>query len=437
MSMTSESDESTMPKNCIDSLAVEDDGGGGDVGPNGPLKKGPWTSAEDAILVAYVTKHGEGNWNAVHKRTGLARCGKSCRLRWANHLRPDLKKVPISQEEEDLIVKLHAKMGNKWARMAAELPGRTDNEIKNFWNTRIKRKERAGLPIYPPEICTEASNGNQQSDNLSAFPSADAHYPDFIPVNNFEIPPIEFKNFELHQKLYPQALLDTPASCLLDIPSSGLLPQVLPPSYPIKLLPPTVHPPKRLRGSQSSFPSLNAGIANVIPFGSQYPDDVSVQNTQSLIYSSSYDNPNSASNSYDHMGRHAVLNGNPSSSEPAWPTKMELPSLQTQVGYWGSPSSPLPSLESPTQNNLSSNLSPRSSGLLDAVLYGSHTVKNSTNSFLQQNWNAVDIIDASSQDFYETKWEACEPISPFGRSSSSLFSEGTLMSGISFDEPNM
>jgi Myb-like DNA-binding domain len=83
------------------------------------LKKGPWTSAEDAILVEYVKNHGEGNWNAVQKNTGLARCGKSCRLRWANHLRPNLKKGAFSAEEEKLIIELHAKLGNKWARMAA------------------------------------------------------------------------------------------------------------------------------------------------------------------------------------------------------------------------------------------------------------------------------------------------------------------------------
>lgn len=85
------------------------------------LKKGPWTSAEDAILVEYVKKHGEGNWNAVQKHSGLARCGKSCRLRWANHLRPNLKKGAFTSEEERLIIELHAKMGNKWARMAAHV----------------------------------------------------------------------------------------------------------------------------------------------------------------------------------------------------------------------------------------------------------------------------------------------------------------------------
>lgn len=85
------------------------------------LKKGPWTSTEDDILVDYVKKHGEGNWNAVQKHTGLLRCGKSCRLRWANHLRPNLKKGAFTADEEMLIAELHAKMGNKWARMAAHV----------------------------------------------------------------------------------------------------------------------------------------------------------------------------------------------------------------------------------------------------------------------------------------------------------------------------
>ncbi|OMO83061.1 hypothetical protein CCACVL1_11585 [Corchorus capsularis] len=125
------------------------------------LKKGPWTAAEDSILMEYVKRHGEGNWNAVQKNSGLMRCGKSCRLRWANHLRPNLKKGSFSPEEETIIIDLHAKLGNKWARMAAQihvfdflhmqLPGRTDNEIKNYWNTRMKRRQRAGLPIYPQD----------------------------------------------------------------------------------------------------------------------------------------------------------------------------------------------------------------------------------------------------------------------------------------------
>ena len=91
-------------------------GGGGE-----ELKKGPWTPAEDAILVEHVRRHGEGNWNAVRRHSGLARCGKSCRLRWANHLRPNLKKGSFAPDEELLILRLHAQLGNKWARIAAQV----------------------------------------------------------------------------------------------------------------------------------------------------------------------------------------------------------------------------------------------------------------------------------------------------------------------------
>lgn len=112
-----------VPKDRIDSPSFDEgSSSGGSANGGAPvLKKGPWTSAEDAILIDYVKKHGEGNWNAVQKNSGLSRCGKSCRLRWANHLRPNLKKGAITQEEEDKIIQLHAMLGNKWAKMAARV----------------------------------------------------------------------------------------------------------------------------------------------------------------------------------------------------------------------------------------------------------------------------------------------------------------------------
>ncbi|XP_073005179.1 transcription factor MYB102-like [Typha latifolia] len=104
------------------------------------LKKGPWTQEEDEKLISYIRKHGQGNWRNLPKNAGLARCGKSCRLRWTNYLRPDIKRGMFSVEEETTIIQLHSNLGNKWSAIAAQLPGRTDNEIKNYWNTHIRKK---------------------------------------------------------------------------------------------------------------------------------------------------------------------------------------------------------------------------------------------------------------------------------------------------------
>ncbi|KAF3567195.1 hypothetical protein DY000_02014032 [Brassica cretica] len=104
------------------------------------LKKGPWTPEEDQKLIDYINKHGYGNWRTLPKNAGLERCGKSCRLRWTNYLRPDIKRGRFSFEEEEIIIQLHSIMGNKWSAIAARLPGRTDNEIKNYWNTHIRKR---------------------------------------------------------------------------------------------------------------------------------------------------------------------------------------------------------------------------------------------------------------------------------------------------------
>uniref|UniRef100_A0ACD5YBW3 Uncharacterized protein n=1 Tax=Avena sativa TaxID=4498 RepID=A0ACD5YBW3_AVESA len=106
------------------------------------LRRGPWTVDEDVLLANYIAAHGEGRWNALARRAGLRRTGKSCRLRWLNYLRPDLRRGGMTAEEQLLVLELHARWGNRWSKIAQHLPGRTDNEIKNYWRTRVQRHAR-------------------------------------------------------------------------------------------------------------------------------------------------------------------------------------------------------------------------------------------------------------------------------------------------------
>uniref|UniRef100_A0A0D6QSU8 Uncharacterized protein n=1 Tax=Araucaria cunninghamii TaxID=56994 RepID=A0A0D6QSU8_ARACU len=149
------------------------------------LNRGPWTPVEDDLLTEYIQKHGEGGWRTLPRKAGLLRCGKSCRLRWMNYLRPDVKRGQILPDEEDLILRLHRLLGNRWSLIAGRIPGRTDNEIKNYWNTHLSRKlisqgidPRTHKPLAESELDNHSPNeGNNKVDSENELnPSSDSQY---------------------------------------------------------------------------------------------------------------------------------------------------------------------------------------------------------------------------------------------------------------------
>ncbi|KDP40595.1 hypothetical protein JCGZ_24594 [Jatropha curcas] len=444
---TSESDDGVLSKDRADSPLAEEGSCGGSANGGIVLKKGPWTSAEDAILIEYVKKHGEGNWNAVQKHSGLSRCGKSCRLRWANHLRPNLKKGAFTQEEEQLIIELHAKMGNKWARMAAHLPGRTDNEIKNYWNTRIKRRQRAGLPLYPPEVSLQALQESQRGLNVGGISTGDKGHQDLMRTNSYEIPDVIFDSLKANQGISPYV------SELPDISASSILVKGLGSSQYGSFMSPSVHRQKRFRESTTLIPGYSGGVKTEFPLFDQFQDNSCDKVAQSFGLSFPFDpdptnkNPQSFC---DNQGGHTLANGDFSASKPnSGPLKMELPSLQypeNDLGSWGtSPPHLLETvdtfIQSPPTGAVES--SPRNSGLLDALLHEAKTLSSAKNHSSDKSSNSStvtpgELAESSALNICGAEWEDYgDPLSPLGHTATSLFSDCTPISasGSSLDEP--
>ncbi|XP_074588689.1 uncharacterized protein LOC141844548 [Curcuma longa] len=151
------------------------------------VKRGPWLPEEDAVLRSYIEKHGTGgNWIALPLKAGLNRCGKSCRLRWLNYLRPDIKHGGFTEEEDNVIFSLYSKLGSRWSIIASHLRGRTDNDIKNYWNTKLKKKlimssynttttmdpSKTPPPALLPATAVKSESSSHTTDSISKLCSS-------------------------------------------------------------------------------------------------------------------------------------------------------------------------------------------------------------------------------------------------------------------------
>ncbi|CAN1132038.1 Transcription factor MYB1 [Linum perenne] len=138
-----------------------------------------WTEEEDHLLRKCIDQYGEGKWHRVPFLAGLNRCRKSCRLRWLNYLRPNINRGSFAKEEVDLIIKLHKLLGNRWSLIAGRLPGRTANDVKNYWNCHLSKR----LPSSSSSSADEPPDHAELQISAAAVPVSAAEIIRPYPIN--------------------------------------------------------------------------------------------------------------------------------------------------------------------------------------------------------------------------------------------------------------
>ncbi|CAI9113556.1 OLC1v1014179C1 [Oldenlandia corymbosa var. corymbosa] len=180
------------------------------------LRRGPWTAEEDSLLVHYISCHGEGRWNLLAKRSGLKRTGKSCRLRWLNYLNPDVKHGNLTPHEQLLILDLHSKWGNRWSKIAQFLPGRTDNEIKNYWRTRVQKQARL-LKIDSESVEFQQLIRTVWIPRLLQMLQSQPCPPDSIPSGQFDNNQYQTMDSSMENKSSSPSTISSSSSSLIQI----------------------------------------------------------------------------------------------------------------------------------------------------------------------------------------------------------------------------